>query len=96
MHIFQKSTGWAKFGKQCYCDLKKKIEKSEIFYFRKFISQKMDVGKKKLIGGQTIKAFKFQKFDFTEPSFYELISLASPKSFGGKKSLKRSKTLRIL
>lgn len=72
MHIFQKSTGWAKFGKRCYCN-KKKNEKSEIFDFRKTISQKLDVGKKKkLIGGQTIKAFKFQKFDFTEPSFFEL------------------------
>jgi len=67
--------------------IKKKIfEKSEIFDFRIFLHfwkihiSKTGRGQKILIGGQTwaengqtIPAFNFQKFDFSEPSFFELI-----------------------
>jgi len=47
MHIFQKSTGWAKFGKQCYCDLKKKLKKVKFFIFEKPYLKNWTWGKKK-------------------------------------------------
>ena len=73
-------------GKRCYCDLKKKILKKAKFLifenfrtFSKIHISKTGRGQKKLIGGQTwakngqtIPAFKFQKFDFSDPSFFEL------------------------
>jgi len=49
-------------------------------HFWKIHISKTGRGQKILIGGQTwaengqtIPAFKFQKFDFSEPSFFELI-----------------------
>jgi len=76
---FLKYTFFSKFqsvGKQCYCDLKKIIfEKSQLFDFRKFLNFFENSYLKNWnnwANGQTIPAFKHQKFDISEPSFFKL------------------------